>query len=531
MAKDGQGYKIPENPSPDEMGCILVFYPDDPGYLAALLGAITHMGTWTAWERDPDKRAILAAAAWKEANECTLSSMSCISDLVTVLGEIRDAILSQQISLDAGELVTAVGAVATAIDNQQLTIDPSGLLPALAGIEEAIEGIECGGGMSEEDMAITITQNCGCGCGCGSTTTPPADLELPEDPDAPPVEISEPPVNPSLAQKCSLSHFLIYNLRLSLLRAVEHQGNVNAWNEVWSSLFRVLASGLSVPQIGYEVYRWVMQQLNGNQSVTGWLAATFDPFYDSFVCALYSGADEEECVSNLRSQLSVALGQYPGLLSSAQLLSAHMPLQILFANAGDYEIPGGFGGRACCGEDPDDINPIPLPDDENSVYFLASFRTSELTFTPNNASAALSYNETSGVFTHTPLNGGLNYHEITVAVDENALRSRVGASAIHGAIVQFVDVNDGLGTAKLTGFPKTNAGNIFAVAGRTVMAYDNAEFANVPDYAAYVQQFPNKSNYGNNAIATDMGWRSDTYGTSGQGMGSMRYRIWVVCKD
>jgi len=87
-----KGYQIPDNPSPTDMGCMLVFYPNDPLYSQALIGSLTYLGVWNAWERDPTHKGILAARAWKEANEETLNNMTCLTDIATSLNAIASAI-------------------------------------------------------------------------------------------------------------------------------------------------------------------------------------------------------------------------------------------------------------------------------------------------------------------------------------------------------------------------------------------------------------------------------------------------------
>lgn len=68
-----KGYLIPENPEPVEDACMVVFYPDDPIYRRALIGAITTFGSWVVWERDAEKRAAIAANRWKKSIIRTLN--------------------------------------------------------------------------------------------------------------------------------------------------------------------------------------------------------------------------------------------------------------------------------------------------------------------------------------------------------------------------------------------------------------------------------------------------------------------------
>lgn len=94
------GYLIPDDPSPSNNRCVRVYVPNDPLYMAALLGALTYLGQWTAWERDALHRGVLAADSWKDANDLTLDGLSfpCsdnpitddeMSEILEQLAEIR----------------------------------------------------------------------------------------------------------------------------------------------------------------------------------------------------------------------------------------------------------------------------------------------------------------------------------------------------------------------------------------------------------------------------------------------------------
>lgn len=86
------GYPLPavgeESPG---LECCIIYYPDNPAYRQALMGSLDYLATWLAWEKEPDHRAILAAAAWKAANELTQEcfDMGCLSDLVTAINKIN----------------------------------------------------------------------------------------------------------------------------------------------------------------------------------------------------------------------------------------------------------------------------------------------------------------------------------------------------------------------------------------------------------------------------------------------------------
>lgn len=518
-----KGYLVPDNADPGELNCLLVFYPDDPLYLAALLGSLTYLGTWTAWQRDPAKRGLIAAAAWKEANECTLSSMSCISDLVTVLQEIRDAITNQQLSVNLGDVA----------------LDVSPLLPALTGIQSAIEQIDCTctcsqGGLN--DMGITINNCCGCACGCGCRCSGDGgpDVTLPYDPEPlPPPPYVPPPLNPDLANKCGLSHYLIYSLRLSLLRAVDNTGNVSAFRQYLESLLRRAYPIFSGNSLTYEMYVWLMQQVGGNQSLVGQIASLFDAHYNLYVCSLFSSTSTAGASSALADAIDETMDGYTVLKASCLMLAQLLPYSVLFAEAGQYPTPAGFGGRECCGDEFGVIAPIPQPDPE-SVYELVPIPNGAFTLTPNNNSASLSYVFNTREFTHTPLNTGLNYHEISLALNVEAVLEPGAHVSAHGLVFQPVDRSgvNGVANWKLTVNNSVGGSSALGVEIGTPMLYHQNDITD-QSYLDYVAQFTSKVNYGNGPILTatpKAGWRSDTYGTQAQGWGAMRYRAWVIVK-
>jgi hypothetical protein len=122
---DGKGYLIPDNAQPDNLRCVRVYIPDDQLYLAVLIGSLSYLGTWAAWERDSLKRGSLAAQAWKDANERTFDEMhlSCGCDEPEC--EICEMTEEELRSLISQEL---------------------------------------------KKMSIVINNNTGCGCGCDQTT-------------------------------------------------------------------------------------------------------------------------------------------------------------------------------------------------------------------------------------------------------------------------------------------------------------------------------------------------------------------------
>lgn len=55
------------------------------------MGALDYFGTWSAWERDEDKRGQLAAKIWKQANEQTREAfeMGCFDELIEAIENIQ----------------------------------------------------------------------------------------------------------------------------------------------------------------------------------------------------------------------------------------------------------------------------------------------------------------------------------------------------------------------------------------------------------------------------------------------------------
>lgn len=354
---DGKGYLIPDDVQPMEMGCILVFYPEDAQnyYLRALVGSLSYLGTWVAWERDTEKRGILAAKAWKEANDCTFDSMSCVTDLVTALTGINQTL----------------AAIQAAIEGQEMVLDASGLLPALAGIEDAIENISISGGQSEEDMA-TVINNYGCGCGCGNTDDNWDDAApIPDDPDIPP---TTEPINPSDYQKCSLAHYLIYTLRLSLLRSIGYTGDWVQFSDDYYALF-TFAPSILTTSITYSFVTWLMQQFRRADQTR--FIAQFDPAIDQMVCALYSATSPAMAKDSINSVINQMIPDYADVVLR---MAAYLPYHILFLDSGDLEIPTGFENRSCCGSSPVQTLPIPpLPVSQDYTYVYVPMQSITVT--------------------------------------------------------------------------------------------------------------------------------------------------------
>jgi len=78
----GKGYRLPEEPDPQDYYCLKVFIPKDEIYLYAFSGSFQYLSKWVAWEKDTTGRATIAAQRWKEAYQYTLDNgwLNCEAD-------------------------------------------------------------------------------------------------------------------------------------------------------------------------------------------------------------------------------------------------------------------------------------------------------------------------------------------------------------------------------------------------------------------------------------------------------------------
>lgn len=86
-----KGYPLPAGDAEvADLACQLVWLPNDDAYWQALLGTLTYLSTWLAWERDDDHNGKKAADSWKAANVKTLECwrMTCLEDLETNVAAI-----------------------------------------------------------------------------------------------------------------------------------------------------------------------------------------------------------------------------------------------------------------------------------------------------------------------------------------------------------------------------------------------------------------------------------------------------------
>jgi hypothetical protein len=82
------GYQLPEDADTENAGCMLVFYPDKDEYRRAVLGSLSYLATWGAWERESNKNGRVAARLFKETFEMTLNASNCFGDIAGKLDTI-----------------------------------------------------------------------------------------------------------------------------------------------------------------------------------------------------------------------------------------------------------------------------------------------------------------------------------------------------------------------------------------------------------------------------------------------------------
>lgn len=256
MAKKNNGYLVPID-QPAEFSCMRVYYPNDPLYAAALLGSLSYLGSWVAWERSEDKRAALAAALWKTANEFTYETMS-------------------------------IGCSDTAdCDLCDMTREE---LQAI--INEAIEAMT---------ITITNTNNCGCCGGSGGSYAPgggiPPGFDGSENPDIPPYLGDSDPsqADTEMSDRCAMTHYMLLKWRNLVLSTGSGDLTGLSLNENISGIFG-------------GVWNWVIETAS---VITRWLQATpffadtssilsaIDSNYERLQCAVLQGGSQDEIVSRL----------------------------------------------------------------------------------------------------------------------------------------------------------------------------------------------------------------------------------------
>jgi hypothetical protein len=278
---DKYGYLIPENVSPDDYGCLLVFYPSDDLYRRELFGALDYFGTWVAWERDAAKRGILAASAWKIANEKTREAMGCLESIL-----INDSMSVSGTAVDLASVITAIEGVSDSVDNLALAMPTEG---------------------SGEDVNTIVNVNCGCGCGGGNTggddgssepdeTVPggvPIDDYLPpvSDEDFDPVD---PEDQPAQEDVCALVHYMLMWWRNTVLGIASGELSVSmVWGTVNTAFYGLFGFTIPKPAVVNDILA-VIGKLTNSLNVS----AEIDRNYETLQCMMLQHGDARSKMDN-----------------------------------------------------------------------------------------------------------------------------------------------------------------------------------------------------------------------------------------
>src|SRR3990172_1192514 len=73
-----RGYLLPENLEPENDRCFVVYVPDEPEYILALMGSLSGLEKWNVWERTGDTSGSIAAHRWKKANQRTFDASQVV---------------------------------------------------------------------------------------------------------------------------------------------------------------------------------------------------------------------------------------------------------------------------------------------------------------------------------------------------------------------------------------------------------------------------------------------------------------------
>ncbi len=449
MSSDGNGYLIPDIPQPDNLRCVRVYVPDDPLYMAVLLGSITYLGTWTAWERDAEKRGSLAAIAWKDANDKTLDelSMGCDGDCPDC-PECPDCELCDMTKDELKEII-------------------------------------------EEIMTITINNNVccgGCGSNCGCDARSGVDLTPPEAPPPLPTDWEGSGDIPGIfqddAQKCNMANYLVYTLRLSLMKAIDHSDDVGAYNEFFRSLWEGIvgepvANWLSTFDFG--IFSWIMSIINGDEPAGKRVADLFDEHFNFLVCKLFQAADEQNAYERMYVEIGRLMGHEQVISQVAQSIAARLPYQLLFAEFDSLTIPAGFENRECCGQTHDATILPSIP--AGYVYMIPEL--SEMTM------GGTGYNTTYTAGGVILLTKGSTGQDCQHDVNQVLLTERHGAVDVVGCLVEILSYADNAGEG-LIDFPLVNGPDFYfdSVGDDNHCASSLInEYADFPEFAAIIDEW------------------------------------------
>lgn len=132
-------YLLPNDPTLNELECMLVFYPNRVEYRRALLGQIIDLTKYWFWEPDGAGGQNVAADAWDEAVAETLEchSVSFCADLLATLERIEECVCAGQNITgpttygvdDGSDLYPYSGPAPLPPDGPDLSVDPYPVTP------------------------------------------------------------------------------------------------------------------------------------------------------------------------------------------------------------------------------------------------------------------------------------------------------------------------------------------------------------------------------------------------------------------
>lgn len=406
-------YLLPSNlPGDDDIESVCVYYPNDPLFKSALLGALNFFTKWVAWERTQDGRAAQASKLWYQAFERTLKSwdVSC------------------------------------------------GGCPDMCSCEEMREIIK----EELENMTIQncITVNCGCGCGSGADgvdTRPPEDYVPPELPPIDEPVIPE-PSNDYLQYKCNAAHYLYYIFRTEVILKLSSFKNNSGLN--YKDVSTVLAEldspigtvALVIWEVYYNLVEWLTTRV---QKAGSAIVVETDKFYDQFVCAVYGADGANDARDRWYSVLDmVALEwselQYLKLLSQSIDFSEWLVPESGWENV---QFPPGYQDRMCdqCGANFDPTPSLPEQLPEEYVWMVASADEVSLA---DPSGITTEYNEYAAEFTSIRVDAG---QDVFVNLDMALLVERYGVEDVIGFVCEVAeapqDTGEGLQNYALTNGP------------------------------------------------------------------------------
>lgn len=486
-------YLLPlDDLEPPEDFCAKVYVPNNDTYRRAFLGAYVAFGNWTLWERDRNHSAAIAAARWRESIDKTLLTwgMGCGCE------DGEDDMTQEEVTQLIKEIMEAMA------------------------------------------ITITTTQNCGCGCGRGTGTNGDGvDYRIPppQEPPLTPPDAGEPPGNASKSQKCSMANYLVYTLRLTLLKVKENGGDFVSFLAWLTTLFTSPAD--FVYAIAYQTWQWAKQTLTGSDID---VSAIFDEFYNFYVCNLFSATNETEAHSALMGSLYNTLKAYPDLSYVARLIANELPYHLLFMDNGEIDIPLGFSNRSCCGEVQEN-NPTPPTADMPTGYILKPVVFSSVTNIVADGAGSITANFSGNdiILKHSGASGTNVFRpRADWAVDLNAMGITAGMTVRGSYLVPRVHTAVGNGRSILfTESWGTNTASYQVPVNQAIGApiFTRYAFSDVPLETQSIADFV--ATLGGVTVADTASSGGDKFSCEGSGgsnplpvSGDFRYSAWLLVK-